>query len=153
MSKAKTIPIDDAMRISLDTGFQEIVVFGYDPKTGRQGVTTYGRTVPQSRDAARAGNHLKKALGWPEEICHTVPDLSRHQHEVDRVAWAILQALHKDVPEEQRPMSWSDLAEGQEERIRAAAVAAITVDLATPDLPQLPDFDPCDPESGMADRR
>lgn len=45
--------------------------------------------------------------------------------EVETVAWAILQALHENVPEETCPMSWSDLRNDQEQRIRAAAVAAI----------------------------
>lgn len=45
--------------------------------------------------------------------------------QVEAVAWAILQALHEDVPEDKRPMSWSDLKDGQESRIRAAATAAI----------------------------
>lgn len=45
--------------------------------------------------------------------------------EVTDVAWAILQALHENVPEAERPMSWSDVNGDQEQRIRAAAVAAI----------------------------
>jgi hypothetical protein len=45
--------------------------------------------------------------------------------EVDAVAWAILMALHENVPEEKRPISWSDLGGDQDQRIRSAAVAAI----------------------------
>jgi hypothetical protein len=45
--------------------------------------------------------------------------------EAEAVAWAILQALHENVPEESRPKSWSDLKGDQNHRIRAAAVAAI----------------------------
>jgi|HubBroStandDraft_6_1064221.scaffolds.fasta_scaffold00175_13 hypothetical protein len=45
--------------------------------------------------------------------------------EVEAVAWAILQALHENVPEESRPMSWSDLKGDQDQRVRSAAVAAI----------------------------
>ena len=45
--------------------------------------------------------------------------------EVTEVAWAILQALHANIPEADRPMSWSDVNGDQEQRIRAAAVAAI----------------------------
>lgn len=43
----------------------------------------------------------------------------------DRVAWAILQALHKDVAEDERPQSWSDMNSDQEKRIRVAAYAAM----------------------------
>ncbi len=45
--------------------------------------------------------------------------------EVAAVAWDILQALHSNVPEADRPQSWSDMDQDQEARIRAAAVAAI----------------------------
>ena len=54
------------------------------------------------------------------------PDGSiRLDDEVADVAWVILQALHGTLPVDQRPMSWSDVKGDQEERIRAAAVAAI----------------------------
>ncbi len=45
--------------------------------------------------------------------------------EVEAVAWAILQALHENVPEDKRPMSWSDMKGDQDQRVRSAAVAAI----------------------------
>ena len=45
--------------------------------------------------------------------------------EVEAVAWAILQALHENVPEEKRPKGWSDVRGDNEQRIRAAAVSAI----------------------------
>ena len=43
----------------------------------------------------------------------------------ERVAWRILQALHSNVPEDQRPMSWSDMSPEQQTRIRQAADDAI----------------------------
>lgn len=45
--------------------------------------------------------------------------------EEDKVAWAILDALHADLPVEDRPHSWSDLNEQHERKIRRAAKAAI----------------------------
>lgn len=45
--------------------------------------------------------------------------------EVEAVGWAILQSLHTDVPDALRPQSWSDLSGDHEQRVRAAAVAAI----------------------------
>jgi hypothetical protein len=47
--------------------------------------------------------------------------------QVERVAWAILHALHNEVDEDKRPMSWSDLDQNHERRIRSAALAAIAV--------------------------
>lgn len=62
----KPIPISAAKKISKDSNYPEIVIFAYDPESGMQHVTTYGATVEQCKDAAKAGNYLKKALGWPE---------------------------------------------------------------------------------------
>lgn len=69
----ENIKISDAKRISEKSGFPEIVIFGYDPESGSQHVTTYGKTKLQCNDAAKAGNHLKRALGWPEKDCHAKP--------------------------------------------------------------------------------
>lgn len=68
----KEIPIKAAKEISCKYEFPEVIIFGYEPETGAQHVTTYGKTVKQSKDAAKAGNWLKKQLGWPEEECNAV---------------------------------------------------------------------------------
>lgn len=69
----KKIPIKAAKDISTQYDFSEVVIFGYDPKSGVQHVTTYGKSLEQCSDAAKAGNFLKKALGWPESACKAVP--------------------------------------------------------------------------------
>lgn len=74
----KAISIKSAKRISEETGYSEIVIFGYDPVSGKQHVTTYGKTVAQCEDAAKAGNFLKKALNWPDELCHDKPKRSKN---------------------------------------------------------------------------
>ncbi|MDD5551233.1 MAG: hypothetical protein PHS34_08240 [Candidatus Omnitrophica bacterium] len=71
----KDIPIKMAENISKESGYPEIVIFGYDPLTGRQHVTTYGQSKEQCKDAANAGNNLKKHLGWPDNLCHAKPNL------------------------------------------------------------------------------
>ena len=53
------------------------------------------------------------------------PQAEIHGEMVERVAWAILQALHSTVPEDQRPQGWSDVRGDHEERIIDAAKAAI----------------------------
>lgn len=55
----------------------------------------------------------------------TIGDLLHQIDHEEAVGWAILQALHENVPEAERPMSWSDMKGDQEIRIRAAARAAI----------------------------
>ena len=67
------ITINMAKDISEKSGYDEVVIFGYNPKSGKQHITTYGVTIEQCKDAAKAGNYLKKALNWPEELCHTEP--------------------------------------------------------------------------------
>lgn len=69
------IPISLAKEISEKSNYDEIVIFGYDPKSGQQHITTYGKTVEQCKDAALAGNYLKKSLHWPDELCHAEPDI------------------------------------------------------------------------------
>lgn len=66
MSEPKRIPISAAKRISQETNYPEIVIFAYDPVTGKQHMTTYGTTKSLCADAAKAGKFVQKALGWPE---------------------------------------------------------------------------------------
>ena len=72
--KNKRIPILIAKEISSKYEYPEIVIFAYDPITGKQHVTTYGKTKEQCIDAAKAGNYLKKHLGWPDELCDDKPN-------------------------------------------------------------------------------
>ena len=59
-SACKRIPISAAKRISVDYDFPEVVIFAYDPVSGNQHVTTYGRTLEQCKGVTKAGNFLKK---------------------------------------------------------------------------------------------
>lgn len=36
-------------------------------------MTTFGKSSAEGLDAAAAGNHLKRYLGWPEEFCNALP--------------------------------------------------------------------------------
>jgi len=69
----KKIPISAAKRISEDYQYPEVVIFAYDPETSIQHITTYGKTLAQCKDAAKAGNFLKKALGWDDSLCNAEP--------------------------------------------------------------------------------
>lgn len=69
----KEITIEMAKFISRKTEYPEIIIMGYDPVSGQQHVTTYGETKEQCLDAAKAGNFIKKACGWPDELCHAKP--------------------------------------------------------------------------------
>lgn len=69
----KEITIEMAKTLSRETEYPEIIIVGYDPVSGIQHVTTYGETKAQCLDAAKAGNFIKKACGWPDELCHAKP--------------------------------------------------------------------------------
>lgn len=71
--KNKKIPIQAAKNISSKYEYPEVVIFAYDLETGKQHVTTYGKSKEQCIDAAKAGNHLKRHLGWPENMCNAKP--------------------------------------------------------------------------------
>jgi hypothetical protein len=70
----KRIPIKAAKEISKAFDFPEVVIFAYDPVSGTQHVTTYGKTKDQCADAAKVGNFLKRSLGWPESQCNAIPN-------------------------------------------------------------------------------
>ena len=69
----KNIPIAAVKKISHDCDAPIVIVFGLDPATGAQHVTTYGQTLALCEGAARGGNILKEHLGWPEELCKALP--------------------------------------------------------------------------------
>lgn len=69
----ESIPVNSAKSIAEKFNCPEVVIFAYDPSTGKQHVTTFGQSVEQSEDAAKAGNYLKRHLGWSEDECHAKP--------------------------------------------------------------------------------
>ena len=71
---AKRIPISAAKDLAKRFGQTHVVIFTSDDKT--QHVVTYGRTAEQSGQAADAGNRLKRALGWPDDL-HQQPSRVR----------------------------------------------------------------------------
>lgn len=68
------IPIAAAKRIAEEGEFDQVVIFARNHTThGEETVTTYGKTTADCDVAARMGNHLKRVVGWPEEMCHAKP--------------------------------------------------------------------------------
>jgi len=49
-----------------------LVVFAVS-RDGRQHVATHGETERNAKEAAKAGNRLKAALGWPGDLCQAKP--------------------------------------------------------------------------------
>lgn len=72
MSEYHPVEIEEAKRIAMAHGLEQIVVWSF--RTGQgQHVTTWGDPLRHSALAAEAGNHVKRAAGWPPEKCQDLP--------------------------------------------------------------------------------
>lgn len=67
-----SIPISEAKRVLNDNDMAHVVIFAVSAD-GQQHVATFGKTRANARQAAEAGNKLKAALGWPGNLCNSVP--------------------------------------------------------------------------------
>lgn len=67
----KRIPISAAKRIAEELGLKQIILTAWDGELMH--VVTYGKTIADCEQAAIGGNFVKKALGYPEEDCKTMP--------------------------------------------------------------------------------
>jgi len=79
MNPYKNVPISTARDIAERFGKDQVIIVTWDKTHGRTHVTTYGKTVEESDQAAKGGNLVKRALGWPEELCNAVPARVRRQ--------------------------------------------------------------------------
>lgn len=67
------LPIEVAENISRIWGQSQVVVVTFDKTRGTTHVVTFGKSLEESVQAAEGGNRVKKALGWPEELCNAIP--------------------------------------------------------------------------------
>jgi hypothetical protein len=91
------IPITAAKKIAHEYDWPEIIIFGYNPETADRHVTTFGKTVDQCADAAKAGNYLKKALNWPEELCHAKPAREKKRDNYRALQNEIMDSWEKEL--------------------------------------------------------
>ena len=66
------VSIKQAKELRESIGATHVVVYAVMPD-GEQCVSTHGGTARQARQAADAGNRLKAALGWPDDLCRSKP--------------------------------------------------------------------------------
>jgi hypothetical protein len=52
----------------------QVIITCWDAGWNRTHVTTYGRGFINSEQAAIGGNRVKKALNWPDSLCHAEPE-------------------------------------------------------------------------------
>jgi hypothetical protein len=68
------IPIKDAKLIANTYGYDIVTIVAWSAKTGKQHVTTFGRSKQHCEWAADLGNQIKKdILKWPKEECCAKP--------------------------------------------------------------------------------
>lgn len=86
MKECKRIPIIEAKRILKIYGQAQVVIVTWDKDNNRQHVITCGRTLVDCEQAANGGNFVKKALGWPDELCHAKPVRVRRKERLESIA-------------------------------------------------------------------
>jgi hypothetical protein len=72
----KEVPVSVAMDIARHFDKDQVIIVAWDTAHHRTHVTTYGKTPFERQQAAQGGNLVKKALGWPDELCHAEPEAS-----------------------------------------------------------------------------
>jgi hypothetical protein len=77
MSRYKGIPIKSARDIAHAFDKDQVIIVAWDKTHGKTHVTTYGKTVEECEQAAKGGNLVKRALGWPEDQCNAEPKRAR----------------------------------------------------------------------------
>ena len=68
----KNIGINEIKEIRAHIGATHLVLFAVAPD-GTQHVATHGETERNAKEAAEAGNNLKRSLGWDESLCKAKP--------------------------------------------------------------------------------
>ena len=67
------VPINVAKDIAEKYSKTQVIIVCWDKHHSRTHVTTYGKTESDCKEAAIGGNKVKKALGWPNHLCHAKP--------------------------------------------------------------------------------
>ena len=66
------IKISRERKIAEECNCDGVIIYGWH-RDGSQHVTTFGRTINDSRAMANIGNHMKKELKWDDALCHAEP--------------------------------------------------------------------------------
>lgn len=69
----RRIPIIEAKNIAKKYGQAQVIIVTWDKENGRTHVVTYGESLQDCDQAAKGGNVVKKALGFPDALCHEQP--------------------------------------------------------------------------------
>lgn len=68
------VPIEAAKDIAEKFCKDQVIIVCWDGEHSKSHVTTYGKSLLDCKRAAVGGNIMKEALGWPDKLCHDVPE-------------------------------------------------------------------------------
>jgi hypothetical protein len=71
-SSAIKFPITAAKKLAEEHNFDQVIVVGFRAGSGTV-CTSYGKTLKDCEQVAIGANKVKAAIGFPPEMCNTVP--------------------------------------------------------------------------------
>ena len=75
----KRLPIQAAKDVAERYNQQQVILVAWDAADGLTHVVSYGTTLAACEQAAAGANVVKRALGFPEELCNTKPSRVRRR--------------------------------------------------------------------------
>lgn len=78
----KRLPIKAAKDIAEKYGQAQVILVTWDETDKLVHTVSYGRTVKECELAARGANLVRRALGFPEQLCHEKPARVRRKDRV-----------------------------------------------------------------------
>lgn len=101
MSKTgKRIPILDAKNIGTKNGYNQVIITAFDKQTATTSVCTWGQSQIDCEQAARRGNFVKKALGWPPEKCNDKPARQIRKEKMMEVLNLLVDVIDNPLPDD-----------------------------------------------------
>lgn len=80
----KRLPILALKKLAKEYGLRQVIVIAQNADDTTVHVATYGRSIEDCKLAAESGNHLKRHMGWPDDLCNEVPArLRRGNHLIE----------------------------------------------------------------------
>ena len=80
MKRDVCIPVSSAQALAESLDLRQVVIVAWDGD--KTHVVTYGGSAADSDNAAKAGNQVKKMLGWPENLQSESPKVLQLQERV-----------------------------------------------------------------------
>ena len=108
----KEIPIEAAIEIAQRFDKDQVIIVTWDGVHNLTHVTTYGKDKDTSIQAAQGGNFVKAALGWPDELCHQIPEWWLKERQ------ALIDMCNAVLDGEKTPSELSELVEAAQSNLK-----------------------------------